>query len=157
MPSYYNENGEILFTINNNPDTCDSLDLDGLFSIDAVLEVGKYYVINGQVIEIPVAPSDFHTFNYLTKTFDLNLERLQFCYKRMINMEASDVILARYPDYLQRNLLAQNDSQAIDIAWTWINSIRDASNIANDQLLSLETYEEISNLYINYSQGLQQL
>lgn len=80
-----------------------------------------------------------------------------------INTITSTKILSVYPDWKQRNMTARfvelitlnettsEEAVAIQSAWSWIKSVRDASNVATNGINNATNYPDIRTIVENYN------
>jgi hypothetical protein len=162
--TFYNKNGMITSNLQaseyvSNAAILNELEL-GNKSINGHYNKNEYYIENNTPVEIPLKPDHYSIFNYETKEWEYPndyLDKIKSNMVSSVNSYASEKILSRYPDYLQRNILASGDADLITEAWDYINSIRDLSNSANDTISSAQDTQEIEAIYQDYLTQLMEL
>jgi hypothetical protein len=88
--------------------------------------------------------------------FENDLKLLQERYINKVNIRTGEIILAIYPDYTQRNILASGDIILINNTWNWINSKREIANIAKDTINNASTSKIIYDTFKNFELQIQQ-
>lgn len=100
---------------------------------------------------------------------DLHINQVKANAKSLINGLTGDKILSLYPDHKQRNMTARymklmklnqletTEALNLESIWTWIESVRAASNIANAALLIAGDNDEINLILADYTAQLSQL
>ena len=126
---------------------------------------GSHYVENGELVEKPPCPSDYHHFDYTTKQWKLpsdGIDQAQQDAVRKINTKAGDIITARLPIWKQNNMTARavelqanqanwttedaDEFAALQAEWDWVKSIRMASNVAAAAVQAAEDVNTIQTL-----------
>jgi len=91
------------------------------------------------------------------------LEEQKVEFKTTINTITGEKILAKYPDYVQRNMTARYvellslteldtpEALALKASWDWIKDIRSRSNIANLGIDNASNFVEVRNILTNYT------
>lgn len=113
-----------------------------------------------ELVSMGIRPSEYHFFNYASKTWELETDWLvnsKEDAKRDINSSAGLYINQRYPIYRQMNYNRDPTAQATIDMNLWIDEIRAESNIATssiDLATDLATIEGIVEGFKAYLAGL---
>lgn len=76
-------------------------------------------------------------------------------YINKVNVKTGDVIVAVYPDYTQRNILASGDTALITSTWNWINSKRAIANTAKTNITNATTSKIVYDTYYDFEKQIQ--
>lgn len=160
MPDYI-----IFDKLNGKPRQSVSCDSGQIFSQllennDSFIEVETFYNITeiwiaGEEIKfIPPKPDNYSEFNWQTKQWDALadwLDKAKADAVKQINHLASQKILSKYPIYKQLNIARTDDAQ---VMYSWIDNIRNLSNIANANIETSTTLEQINSIVDNFKTEL---
>ena len=80
----------------------------------------------------------------------IDIQKLKNEYVIKVNTKSGEVISNKYPDYTQRNILASNDQSLINNVWSWINSIRNLSNVTNESINNSTNSKTIYDIYQSF-------
>jgi hypothetical protein len=163
MASFYDNLGCIVYSVDTDPILLEALiekyTNEGFSYITSTLSPAEYYIENGEGVKKPTRPSILHDFDYLTKSWELPIDSIEVSrkyYKEFINELTGSKILAKYPDYTQRNILASGDTSFIESAWSWINLVRELSNSKSAEIDSA-TSEAIVSIFEEFKASLELL
>lgn len=148
--TFYNNEGKIELNVNCSEEVLDSMVAQiGSQYIEGFYPINKYYIVNDLPVEMPERPNEYSEFNYTTKIWELRegyLTQVKIFNTKLVNQEAMDTILRKYPYYRQLNNPDDLEMKS------WISDIRERSNIANiaiDLATDLVTIENIVNTFQN--------
>lgn len=88
-------------------------------------------------------------------SFNKDLSSLKDEYIKKINDKTGEVILAVYPDFTQRNILASNDSTLIDNTWQWINSKRAIATTNKNIIINANSSKTIYDTYKDFESQIK--
>ena len=156
--TFYDTTGKIVSLLESSEEvrlsTAETLQcsyIDGLYSGD------DYYIADGQAIAKEPKPSPYHIFDYTSKTWILDTFSLDYMKSSCIltvNSLSSDKITARYPIYKQLNNIGTSEYDAMR---SYIDNIRNLSNIANDSINLATTIEECKDILQTFIQNTEQV
>lgn len=113
----------------------------------------RYYK-DGIFKVLPAKPSQYHIWNLETEQWqepEGYLQTIQSDGNKQINQLASQKILSKYPIYKQLNLARTEEAQ---VMYSWIDNIRNLSNIANTNIEASTTLEQINSIVANFKTEL---
>ena len=105
---------------------------------------------NKSITNLGKKPNDYSEFNWQTKQWDTLadwLDKAKADAVKQINQAASQKILSKYPIYKQLNLARTDEAQ---VMYDWIDNIRNLSNIANANIETSTTLEQINSIVDNF-------
>lgn len=111
-------------------------------------------VESAEIRDIPVKPDEYHEFNWKLKqwvAFPNYLTKIINDSIKQVNQLASQKILSKYPIYKQLNLARTDTAQ---VMYDWIDNIRNLSNIANANIETSTTLEQINSIVDNFKTEL---
>jgi hypothetical protein len=88
-------------------------------------------------------------------SFEKSLSELKEGYVNNVNAKTSEIILATYPDYTQRNIIASGDSALIEKTWDWINAKRLIANNTKAAMQSATSSKIIYDAYADFEKQIQ--
>lgn len=113
--------------------------------------VGKTHWDGTEFKEHTPQTSPIEVWNSEEFKFEVSMENVRLQYNLQINQLASQKILSKYPIYKQLNLARTDDAQ---VMYSWIDNIRNLSNIANANIETSTTLEQINAIVDNFKTEL---
>lgn len=156
-----NLNSKLCTGVFNSPDSYrDGVVIDNNLYVDISdvelsdnLLLNSYYK-NNEFKQLPTKPSQHHIWNLALEQWEEPegyLQTIQSDGSKQINQAASQKILSKYPIYKQLNLARTEEAQ---VMYSWIDNIRNLSNIANANIEASTTLEQINSIVENFKTEL---
>lgn len=108
------------------------------------------YYKNNEFKQLPPKPSQYHIWDLASESWiepEGYLQTIQTDGNKQINQLAGQKILSKYPIYKQLNIARTDEASAM---YSWIDNIRDLSNIATANITQAVTQEEITAIVDNF-------
>lgn len=123
--------------------------------LEPTIVVGRYYRNrNNDLVELPLRQNNYLIWNLEIEQWvepEGYLQTIQSDGSKQTNQLASQKILSKYPIYKQLNLARTDTAQ---VMYDWIDNIRNLSNIANTNIETSTTLEQINSIVDNFKTEL---